>query len=129
MKMANLLSELRFQDGLVPAVVVEADGQVLTLCYMDRQALERTLTTGKVHVFRRTRGRVMLKGETSGHTEQLKELRVDCEGKSLLLTVEQHVAACHAGYRTCYYRRYLQEGDELEICERRAFDPKQVYGP
>ena len=124
----NLLASLNFKDRLIPAVIAEAGGQVLTLCYMDAEALHRTLATGKVHVFRRSRGRVMLKGETSGHTQQVNEVRVDCAGNSLLFTVEQRVAACHAGYRTCYYRRYDAADDKLTICEEKAFDPEDVIG-
>jgi phosphoribosyl-AMP cyclohydrolase len=129
MSIGKLLQELNFKDGLVPVVITEADGQVLVLCYMDRDALQKTLETGQVHVFRRSAGRVMLKGETSGHTQRVLEIRVDCEGNSLLMVVEQHVAACHAGYRTCYYRRYRPDTSALEICEELVFDPRQVYGP
>ena len=128
MDMTNLLGELTFRDGLIPAIIMEADGQVLTLCYMDREALGKTLETGQVHVFRRSRGRVMLKGESSGHTQQVKEIRVDCEGNSLLLVVQQRVAACHVGYRSCYYRQYCPQSDSFRICEERLFDPKEVYG-
>ncbi len=126
--MQALLDAIRFKDGLVPAVVVGTDGQVLVLCYMDREALEKTLQTGLIHVFRRSRGRVMLKGETSGHTQAVKEVRIDCDGNSLLFTVEQKVAVCHTGYSTCYYRRYLPEQDAFEICAERVFDPEAVYG-
>ncbi|MHC4592352.1 MAG: phosphoribosyl-AMP cyclohydrolase [Planctomycetota bacterium] len=129
MSISKLLQELNFTDGLIPVVIIEADGQVLVLCYMDRDALQKTLETGEVHVFRRSKGRVMLKGETSGHTQRVLGMRVDCEGNSLLMVVEQHVAACHAGYRTCYYRRYRSDTGTLEICEERVFDPGQVYGP
>ncbi len=126
--MDNLLKEINFRDGVIPVVVVEADGQVLTLCYMDREALCRTIETGRIHVFRRSKGRVMLKGETSGHVQELKEVRIDCEGNSLLMVVNQRVAACHNGYRTCYYRRYRRAADAIEECEERVFDPGQVYG-
>ncbi len=126
--MQALLDAIRFKDGLVPAVVADTDGQVLVLCYMDREALEKTLQSGLIHVFRRSRGRVMLKGETSGHTQAVKEVRIDCDGNSLLFTVEQKVAVCHTGYRTCYYRRYLPEQDAFEICAERVFDPEAVYG-
>jgi len=125
--MEAMMQELHFEDGLIPAVIVEADGQVLTLCYMDREALGRTLQSGQVHVFRRSRGRVMLKGQTSGHTQRVREVRVDCAGNSLLIVVEQKVAACHAGYRTCYYRRREPATGALEVCERRVFDPDRVY--
>ena len=112
--MEELLRHLKFQDGLIPVVVVEADGEVLKLCYMDLEALSKTLKVGLVHVFRRSKGRVMLKGETSGHTQKVKEVRVDCEGKSLVMVVEQHVGACHLGYRSCYHRRYRAGSDALE---------------
>jgi len=124
----NLLKVLRFRDGLIPAVITAAGGEVLTLCYMDEEALRRTFETGLVHVFRRSRGRVMLKGETSGHVQRVREVRVDCEGNSLLFAVDQEVGACHVGYFTCYYRRYRPEGDVLEVCEQRVFDPDAVYG-
>jgi len=126
--MQALLDAIRFKDDLVPAVVADTDGQVLVLCYMDREALEKTLSSGLVHVFRRSRGRVMLKGETSGHTQAVKEIRIDCDGNSLLFVVEQKVAVCHTGYSTCYYRRYLPGEDAFEICAQRVFDPEAVYG-
>lgn len=126
--MQTLIDAIRFKDGLVPAVVADVDGQVLVLCYMDREALQKTLSSGLVHVFRRSRGRVMLKGETSGHTQRVKEVRIDCDGNSLLFIVEQKVAVCHTGYATCYYRRYLPQGDAFEICAERVFDPQAVYG-
>jgi phosphoribosyl-AMP cyclohydrolase len=126
--MQALLDALRFKDGLVPAVIVDTEGRVLVLCYIDREALEKTLQSGLVHVFRRSRGRVMLKGETSGHTQSVKEVRIDCDGNSLLFVVEQKVAVCHTGYSTCYYRRYLPGQDAFEICAERVFDPEAVYG-
>ena len=129
MPISGLLNSLTFRDGLVPVVIVEADGQVLTLCYMNEQALEATLRTGQVHVFRRSRGRMMRKGDSSGHVQKVRDVRMDCEGNSLMMVVEQTVAACHAGYRTCYYRRYDPKADRLEICEERIFDPEGVYGP
>jgi phosphoribosyl-AMP cyclohydrolase len=129
MSINGLLSSLKFRDGLVPVIIVEADGQVLTLCYMNEEALEATLRSGQVHVFRRSRGRVMRKGDSSGHVQTVRDVRVDCEGNSLVMVVEQTVAACHAGYRTCYHRRYDPKADGLEICEERIFDPEGAYGP
>ena len=125
----NLLRNLHFKDGLIPAVVTDAeDGRVLTLCYMDRQALRQTLVTGKVHVFRRSQGRVMLKGQASGHVQRVRQVRIDCEGNSLLVSVQQQVAACHAGYRSCYFRTYDQRADSFEVTDERIFDPDVVYG-
>jgi len=123
------MDELVFDDkGLIPAIIARAeDNRPLTLCYMNREALRRTLETGKVHVFRRSRGRLMLKGEHSGHIQEVRRVFVDCEGKSLLFLVTQHVAACHKGYPSCYFREYQPERDRLEVVEERVFDPDAVY--
>src|SRR3989338_7867421 len=104
--MDNILATITFNEqGLIPAVIQDAKSkQVLTLCYLNREALEKTLTEGEVYVFRRSAGRLMKKGEASGHTQRVRALSVDCEGKSLLIEVSQKVAACHAGYFTCYFR-------------------------
>ncbi len=126
--MEELRQRLTFKDGLIPVVVVEVGGEVLTLCYMNGEALRKTRETGQVYVFRRSKGRVMLKGETSGHSQEVKEIRVDCEGKSLMVVVEQRVGACHLGYRSCYHRRYRPGSDTLEVCGQKVFDPEQVYG-
>ena len=125
----ELIDRINFDEkGLVPAIIVDVEtGKVLTLCYMNDEALRITLETGQIHVFRRSRGRVMLKGETSGHTQTLKEVFVDCENNSLLFKIEQNVAACHAGYFTCYYQRYDPETREIEIVEEKVFDPRNVY--
>jgi len=123
------MKELVFSEqGLIPAVIQDATTQqVLTLCYLTREALEKTLATGKVHVFRRSQGRLMLKGETSGHIQQVRDVRMDCEGKSLVLLVKQHIAACHIGYYTCYFRRATSSG-ALKTIGRKVFDPDAVYG-
>ena len=114
-------------QGLIPAVIQDAASKrVLTLCYLNREALERSLREGKVYVFRRSQNRLMLKGETSGHIQTIKRVEVDCEGKSLLLQVSQRVAACHAGYFSCYARRLTKTG-KLAIGERKRFDPATVY--
>ena len=127
--MEKLLAQLNFKDGLIPAVITDADsGRVLTLCYMDENALRETLRTGLVHVLRRSKGRVMKKGETSGHVQHVSEVRIDCAGNSLLLSVRQETAACHEGYFTCYYRRYNPQTDRLETVEKRVFEPGKVYG-
>jgi phosphoribosyl-AMP cyclohydrolase len=128
-RFAKLWEAVKFDAaGLVPAVIADAaDNRPLTLCYMNREALEKTLETGLVHVFRRSKGRLMLKGEVSGHTQHVKQVAVDCEGNSLLITVEQRVAACHAGYRSCYYRVYDPATDSFVVREERVFDPDKVY--
>ena len=125
----QLLTNLKFDDkGLIPAVIVDVtDNRVLTLCFMNQEALEKTIETGKVHVFRRSMNRLMLKGETSGHTQSVEEVFFDCEGKSLVIKVKQNVAACHAGYMSCYYRKYNDKTDNIEIIEEKVFDPEKTY--
>lgn len=121
-------SQLKFSDqGLIPAVIQDAEtNEVLTLCYLNRDALRKSLEEGKVYVFRRSKGRLMLKGESSGHTQTVKQVLVDCEGKSLVIRVRQKVAACHAGYYTCYYRRMSKDGT-LKKQGKMVFDPDKVY--
>lgn len=125
----ELISELKFdKNGLIPAVIVDiSDNQVLTLCYMNDEALNKTIETGKIHVFRRSKGRLMLKGETSGHIQVVKEIYFDCEGNSLVIKIEQHVAACHAGYKSCYYRQCDSDGNNIRIAEKKVFDEGTVY--
>ncbi len=125
----QLIDNVKFDDkGLIPAVIVNvADSRVLTLCFMNKDALEKTVETGKVHVFRRSQNRLMLKGETSGHTQSVEEIFLDCEGKSLVLKVRQNVAGCHAGYMSCYYRKYNTKTDSIEINEEKIFDPEKTY--
>jgi phosphoribosyl-AMP cyclohydrolase len=123
-----MMEKLKFDSkGLIPAVIQDAASRkVLTLCYMNREALEKTLSEGKVYVFRRSKSALMLKGGTSGHIQVVKAVYVDCEENSILVEVEQKVAACHAGYFTCYYRRITPDGS-LETTEKTVFDPEKVY--
>jgi phosphoribosyl-AMP cyclohydrolase len=122
----ELLKHIRFdENGLIPAVIFEDSLQeVLTLCYMNEEALRKTLETGKVHVFRRSKGQLMMKGETSGHVQTVKGIYVDCEGKSLVIRVQQKVAGCHQGYMSCYFRRYDPDTGKLEIVAEKVFDPQ-----
>ena len=118
---------VRFGDhGLIPAIIQDAKSrQVLTLCYFNAAALKKSFATGTVHLFRRSQQRLMQKGETSGHIQVIREVRADCEGKSLLLLVDQRVAACHAGCFTCYFRKVNRAG-RLAVVGRRVFDPTRV---
>ena len=93
----------RNDQGLVAAVVQQHDtGEVLMLAWMDDEALHRTLTTGRGTYWSRSRGEHWVKGETSGHTQQVREVRLDCDGDTVLLQVDQHGPACHTGTRTCF---------------------------
>lgn len=127
--MRHLIDKLTFSDqGIIPAIIADAaTKEALTLCYMNRDAIEKTLETGKVHLFRRSKGRLMIKGETSGHFQIIKELRVDCAGNSLLILVEQKVAACHEGYFSCYFQAYDVKNDAWKTVAEKVFDPDKVY--
>ncbi|MDP3703867.1 MAG: phosphoribosyl-AMP cyclohydrolase [Candidatus Omnitrophota bacterium] len=123
-----LRKALKFNEqGLIPTVIQDRKSkQVLTLCYLNEEALKKSLATGTVYLFRRSQNRLMQKGETSGHIQRIRELAVDCEGKSLVLIVDQRVAACHAGYFTCYFRRLDPKGRMITV-GRKIFDPNTVY--
>ncbi len=110
--LTELLGEVRFDDrGLVAAVAQDdATGDVLMVAWMDREALERTVESGDVHYHSRSRGKLWRKGETSGNTQHLVSLSVDCDGDALLLRVDQKGPACHTGERSCFFRT-LGDGD------------------
>ncbi len=115
------------EDGLVPAIVQDADtGEVLMLAYMNEQALQKTLADGLATFFSRSRQQLWRKGESSGHLQHVVEVRVDCDLDAILLRVKQDVAACHEGYRACFYRR--MENGSLRIVEEKVFDPASTYG-
>ncbi|MBI2095194.1 MAG: phosphoribosyl-AMP cyclohydrolase [Candidatus Omnitrophica bacterium] len=114
-------------QGLIPAIIQDAKSRrVLTLCYLNETALRATLETGFIHVFRRSQNKLMKKGETSGHTQAVKEFRVDCEGKSVLFVADQKIAGCHKGYFSCYFEEIGNDGSR-RIAEKIVFDPKKVY--
>ena len=127
--MKKIIEKLNFgEKGLIPAVIQDdTTGRVLTLCYMNREALEKTLSEGKVYVFRRSKNSLMIKGGTSGHIQIVKKAYIDCAENSLLFKVEQKVAACHAGYFSCFYRSVSKDGEPV-IVEEKIFDPKKAYG-
>lgn len=113
--------------GLVPVIVQEwRTNEVLMLAYMNREAWSNTLTTGKATYWSRSRNTLWLKGESSGNVQQVKEIFIDCDDDTVLLKVEQvGEAACHTGYRSCFYRRLI--GGEFEIAGEIIFNPKEVY--
>ena len=125
----NFIDKLNFDEkGLIPAIIQdEKSGRVLTLCYMNKEALRVTLSEKQIYVFRRSKGRIMLKGESSGCVQTVKKLFVDCAENSLLFMVEQTRAACHEGYFSCYFSEIDDKG-EVVVEEKRVFDPKDVYG-
>jgi len=126
----KLLSMVDFsREGKIPVVVIDhADKKVLMLATMDRQALADTLETGKMHYFSASKGKHWQNGEQSGHFQLVKEISVDCDPiNRLLIAVEQQGgAACHTGYRTCFYRRVGEAGELVSEGEK-VFDPEEVY--
>jgi len=125
---AELLAEIAFdRDGLVAAVAQQHDsGEVLMMAWMNREAVERTLASGEVHYWSRSRMKLWRKGETSGQVQRLVELRVDCDGDTLLLLVDQKGVACHTGRRNCFFR--AARNGRLETIADIVVDPKTLYG-
>jgi phosphoribosyl-AMP cyclohydrolase len=124
--------ELSFDDGLLPVVAQDAEtDEVLTLAYASPEALRRTEETGLAHYYSRSRDELWQKGESSGHRQRIREIRVDCDADTLLYIVEQETAACHTGYRSCFHRRVDGVGEsgtiETTTIGTRAFDPDAVY--
>jgi phosphoribosyl-AMP cyclohydrolase len=118
-------------DGLVTCVVTDtASGDVLMVAHMNAEALSKTIATGQAWYFSRSRGALWRKGETSGHTQRVVEMRVDCDQDAVWLKVEQSVVACHTGRRSCFYRAVPLGSTgavTLEFREQRIFDPKAAY--
>jgi phosphoribosyl-AMP cyclohydrolase len=114
--------------GLVPAVAQDAEtGEVLMLAWMNREAFDETVRTGRAVYFSRSRGKLWRKGEESGHVQEVVGVYVDCDADTVLLKVRQvGGAACHEGYKSCFFRKL--ESGELAVVGDRVFDPKQVYG-
>ena len=123
------LDSLKFDsNGLIPIIVQDVhNGQVLMMAWANREAIDKTLATGKVHTYSRSRGRLALKGESSKHFQHVKSLLTDCDRDVVLVKVEQDVAACHEGYRRCFYREYQPGQDDWKNVGTKAFDPNKVY--
>jgi phosphoribosyl-AMP cyclohydrolase len=119
---------LKFQDGLVPAIVQDRhSGKVLMLAYMDDAAYQQTLSSGFVTFFSRSRQKLWTKGETSGHRLRVREVRVDCDQDALLIQADlTGPGCCHMGYKSCFFRKLTSEGEEIIL--DREFDPVEVYG-
>jgi phosphoribosyl-AMP cyclohydrolase len=115
-------------NGLIPAIIQDAlTHEVLMLGYMNRESWQKTLETKRVSFWSRSRGKLWVKGETSGHTQEVKEVYLDCDGDTLLIKVNQiGGAACHRGFRSCFHLRH--EKGEWKVSGEKVFDPKEVYG-
>lgn len=119
-----MIENIRFDEkGLVPAIIQDfSNGQVLMLAYMNEESLQKTISSGKTWFYSRSRQRLWMKGEDSGHIQSVKEIRYDCDEDSLLIMVEQTGVACHTGHKSCFYRNI----NDVEI-ETAQLDPNQVY--
>jgi len=127
-KFEQAINELTYDAaGLIPAVCVDAETkQVLQVAYMNAASLAKTFETGLTHFWSRSRNKMWMKGETSGHTQQVKAIYTDCDKDTLLIEVVQTGGACHEGYYSCFYRRIDEQGAWQVIAEK-VFDPDQVY--
>src|ERR1051326_3174082 len=125
----SCLDQLKFDaNGLIPAIVQEQKtGRVLMMAWMNRASLEKTLATGKTHFWSRSRQKFWMKGESSGHTQSIKDVAFDCDGDTLLIQVEQIGAACHEGYKSCFFRSTERNGSGFKITEPQLEKPEQIY--
>ncbi len=125
------LDSLKFREidgipGLVTVIVQDyVTNEVMMLAYSNLEAIEKTLETGLMHYYSTSRKKLWLKGESSGNTQSVKEVYIDCDGDALLFKVGQKGGACHMGFRSCFYRRFVD--GKLEECGEKVFDPKEVY--
>jgi phosphoribosyl-AMP cyclohydrolase len=109
---------------LIPAIVQDIrTGEVLMLAYMNDEAIKKTIETGRAHYWSRSRKKLWLKGESSGHFQIVREMRIDCDEDAILLLVEQEGGACHTGYDSCFYRTI-----NGKVIGKKVFEPQEVYG-
>ena len=127
-KLEETVGGLKYDaTGLIPAVIVDVESKaVIMVAYMNESSLLETVRSGKTHFWSRSRQRYWMKGESSGHTQDVKAIYVDCDKDTLVIEVVQHGAACHKGYFSCFYRR-LDENGGLEVVGEKVFDPDEVY--
>ena len=126
----SFLDQLKFNaDGLIPAIIQDqATGRVLMMAWMNRASLEKTIETGRTWFWSRSRGKFWMKGESSGHVQVVKDIAFDCDGDTVLLQVDQTGAACHEGYRSCFFRSVGTGVAEAKVTEPLLETPEQIYG-
>lgn len=125
----ELLKKVKFnQQGLIPAIIQDAKtNRVLMVAYMNPEALKKTMQTKKTHFFSRSRNKLWLKGESSGHIQKVRSIFLDCDADTLLIKVDQQVAACHTGYYSCFYRQLNLKTLKFKVINKKVFNPKKVY--
>jgi len=121
------LEQLKYDsNGLIPAIIQEqSSGRVLMMAWMNKDSLQKTIETGKTWFWSRSRKKFWMKGETSGHVQTVKDVSFDCDADCVLIQVEQVGAACHEGYKSCFFRSIRE--DEPKITEQRLIDPDTIY--
>ena len=126
----SVYDKIKFNsEGLVPAIVQDKNtGRVLMMAWMNRASLESTVATGKTHFWSRSRQKFWMKGESSGNVQTVKDIAFDCDGDTLLIQVEQVGAACHEGYRSCFFRSFAEQGARDVITEKQLQKPEDLYG-
>jgi len=126
----SVYDQLKFNaEGLIPAIVQDnKDGRVLMMAWMNRASLEATVATGKTHFWSRSRQKFWVKGETSGNVQTVRDIAFDCDGDTLLIKVDQVGAACHDGYRSCFFRSIADGGATSRETEARLQTPEEIYG-
>ncbi len=127
-KLDETIAELKYTaDGLIPAICVDHETkQVLMMAWMNPDSLRDTVRTGKTHFWSRSRQKYWMKGESSGHTQEVRDIYTDCDRDTLVIEVAQHGAACHEGYYSCFYRKLTDAGDWSVVGEK-VFNPDDVY--
>ena len=116
------------EKGLIPVIIQDADnGEVLMMAYMDKKAVERTLRGKKTVFYSRSRNEYWVKGETSGHAQDVVQVLTDCDQDTLLIRVRQKGGACHLGYRTCFVHELNDQGNVARITQEKVFNPEKVY--
>ena len=126
----SFLEKLKFNaDGLIPAIIQEqSTGRVLMMAWMNEEAVRRSVELGQTVFWSRSRQKYWVKGESSGNVQLIKNVAFDCDGDTLLFQVEQTGAACHEGYKSCFFRSAKDHGKTFEITEPRLIDPETMYG-
>src|ERR1700675_4587301 len=125
----SFYDKLKFNgDGLIPAIIQDqANGRVLMMAWMNRASWQKTIETGKTHFWSRSRQKFWMKGESSGHIQAVKDISFDCDRDTLLIQVEQIGAACHEGYKSCFFRSADGGGTNFKTTEPQLVPPDQIY--
>lgn len=123
------IEKLKFDEkGLIPAIIQDMENnEVLMMAYMNKESLQKTLETGRVWFWSRSRGKFWMKGETSSHTQTVASIYFDCDADALLIKVHQKGGACHEGFRSCFSWRLSDDGSSYEVVGRKVFNPDMVY--